>query len=112
MDTQPADSEGAIFLQCEGTATESTAYNLRLGTGQSGNSQQRTLRSAANSALTYNLYQDANRQQIWGEQGQQILSGQIEGNGQVIHPVFARLPAQQWVESGIYQDRLEILLDY
>jgi spore coat protein U-like protein len=97
----PTDSTGAITYTCTTTAL------VTLSTGGSGTYNPRSLSSGANT-ITYNLYADAARTQVWGD----FSAGttlRIAGAGtNVVLSVFGRIPTAQNPNPGSYSDTIVV----
>lgn len=119
----PDDSAGSVRVTCSyigSGGAVSANYTVALSTGSSGTYAQRRLRAGA-SLLSYNLYRDAGRSQVWGSgtAGTTIVTGNIKvgpGAGNrtrtVNHPVFGRIPALQDADTGNYSDTIVVTLTF
>jgi spore coat protein U-like protein len=97
----PTDSTGTITYTCDGPAL------VVLSQGSSGTYTARTMISGANQ-LTYNLYTDAARSQIWGDFSGGTTLRLVAAGTRVPITVYGRLPAGQNVPSGSYSDTLMV----
>lgn len=103
--TTNLDVGGQInYANCSGT------LSFELDGGQSGDINNRAMRSGSNS-LNYQLYRNTARNAIWGTgsnaQGLQLLqplSGKID--------VYGRIPGGQTVPAGSYTDTVNITLTF
>jgi spore coat protein U-like protein len=119
----PDDSNGSVDVTCFYTGpggADATNYTVALSTGSSGTYVPRRLTAGA-SLLTYNLFRDAGRSQIWGNgtAGTSIVTGNLKvgpgaGNNTrtANHPVYGRIPAQQDADSGNYSDTILVTLTF
>ena len=119
----PDDSNGSVDVTCFYTGpggADSTNYAVALSTGSSGSFAPRRL-SAGASLLTYNLFRDAGRSQIWGNgtAGTSIVTGSVKvgpgvGNNTrtTSHPVYGRIPALQDADTGNYSDTILVTLTF
>lgn len=111
----PNDSVGTIAMACVGNNLTPSTYILSLNGGVSGSVAARTLRSGAN-VLQYNLYKNAARTILWGDDtggGASIVDVRPPGNGFAKQfTVYARVPAHQNVAAGGYRDTITVTLSY
>jgi spore coat protein U-like protein len=106
---------GTVVLTCRGKTGERLHYRLRLTAGQ-GSFQQRIMRSGSDT-LSYNLYLDAARTQVWGDGTNSTgeVSGYLQLPGPVysrLYPVYARLSRSAAVRPEAYSDSVAIQLEY
>jgi spore coat protein U-like protein len=97
------DAAGSIAITC----ASQTPLNVRLDGGLNGGFNTRNMVKTGASPITYNLYKDAARSQVWlaGDQ----VAATINGNGTVA--VFGRVPSQtNGHPSGVYTDEVTITL--
>ncbi|WP_083903106.1 spore coat U domain-containing protein [Azoarcus sp. KH32C] len=87
------------------TCTAGAHYELGLNAGMGAGATLAARRmSQEGQTLTYSIYRDAARSQVWGDQ---VGSNSVAGVGTgfpVIHQVYGRIPARQSVRSGRYVD--------
>lgn len=117
--TSPTDltPTGSISVQCQLISGLSllVAYNITLSTGSSGSYLQRKMTGTA-TPLLYNLYLTGS--QVWGDglTGGSVskVDGYLLGVGTVVlsYTVFSRLPAQQLVSAGSYNDNIVVTISY
>lgn len=98
------NSESTLEVTC----TDKTPYNVGLdaGTAIGTSIANRLLAGAgainAGASISYQLYRDATRQDIWGNsQGTDTLTGMGNGSPQV-YPVFGQIPSQPLPAPGAY----------
>ena len=106
FDPFPKNIVGTIEVNC----AEVTHYNLKISTG-AGSYQQRFMQNGSEQ-LNYNLYTDANRQIVWGDDFGQSSMQTAEHSGRMVHDVYGQIPARQNVLQGQYHDVLILTLDY
>lgn len=101
-----SDIAGSVTVSC----SQATSYSLQMSPGSGSFSQRLMLGSSHN--LSYNLYTDATRSQVWGDGsgGSVTLSGNTESSIQ--HTIYGRIPARQNVQAGAYGDSIVITLEY
>ena len=117
----PTDGAGTVTLQCNWVGpggAEHVDYVVTLSTGASGTYAARTLVSGANT-LTYNLYIDPARTQVWGNgsTGTSVWSGSMNvSNGQPVQTVtatdYGRMPAAQDAAAGNYSDTITVTVNF
>ncbi|HRY22833.1 MAG: spore coat U domain-containing protein [Geminicoccaceae bacterium] len=103
--TSNLDANGRIgFANCSGLLT------FELDGGQSGNVNNRAMRSSGNT-LTYQIYRNSVRNAVWG-QGQNALQLQLlqPQSGEAV--VYGRIPGGQAVPGGAYVDIVNITLTF
>ncbi len=106
------DSAGNIEVTCGAIILGATiSYEISLSTGSSGTYINRTLENGS-SSIAYNLYTDAGRSQVWGDQtgGTNIVSDgyllNLLYNRSEDYPVYGRIPGSQNVPAGSYTDTI------
>ncbi len=106
----PTTVADAITL-VETLCTNDSIAVLTLDGGSSGSVSARTLVKGADT-LSYQLYLDAARTQIFGDNsGGQTLG--VVGNGTVqTHEVYGRIPTGQFVTEGNYSDTVIATIVY
>jgi spore coat protein U-like protein len=84
--------------------------SLTLSPGRQSQGQERAmLRDDGDELLPYQLYQDSDRSQIWGDQSDALtIEPTVQGGDTV--PVFGRIEAGQDVPPGTYRDTVLITL--
>jgi spore coat protein U-like protein len=104
------DQQSAISVQC----TNSTPYNVALtaGTGSGATVANRLMTGPASATVSYNLYRDAARTQVWGTTtGTNTVAGTGNGAVQTI-PVYGRVPPQTTPAPGVYTDVITISVTF
>ncbi|MDX2232893.1 MAG: spore coat U domain-containing protein [Hyphomonadaceae bacterium] len=109
------DGAGVVSVTCSPLAVLAS-YEVRLSTGVSGVYTARTMRSGAN-ALSYNLFTDAGRTQIWGDgsggtdtrTASYILT---VGNATRTYTMYARAPSVALARPGAYSDTVTVTVVY
>ncbi len=107
------DSAGTLSLVCHPSVN---SPKVEIGGGSSGSPLARTLRNGA-VTLDYNLYSDAARTIVWGDDstGSSVtLSGGASAGGQrrFNRPIYGRIPALQPVGAGLYSDMLIVTVTF
>jgi spore coat protein U-like protein len=109
--TTPADSTGTITYSCNSAAAN---ISISLGNGSSSTFSPRTL-GKGGEVLSYNLYRNAGRTQIWGDGtgGTSVYTrANPPSNGDVNLTVYGRIPAQQDVSAGDYSDTVSAVINF
>jgi spore coat protein U-like protein len=104
------DASTSIDIQC----TNTTPYNVWLdaGAGAGATVADRLLTSGAGATISYSLYQDAARAQVWGvTEGTDTVADTGDGDVQTF-TVYGRIPAQTTPAPGLYTDLVMITVDY
>jgi spore coat protein U-like protein len=104
---------GNIAVTC---TPDVTSYQVALdaGTGSGASvsgGRKMTSLTVPGATLTYNLYRDANRTQPWGstrDVDTVVSTGTLLQN----YTVYAKLPMNQYVAAGAYQDTVSVSLLY
>lgn len=113
--TASLTSEADITVRC----SNGTPYTVKLSAGEGGSFAQRLLSSGSNT-LQYNLYTEANLQNIWGDgvgnTGTKGGSGLgLSSNKAITHVVYGQLPNSvfnQDAPTGSYTDTVTVTVEY
>ena len=107
----PTDSTGTVTYRCNGSAHNIT-IGLTQGAGASFN--QRQMQKGSES-LTYNLFVDASRTNIWGDGtgGTSVYSiANPPNNTNVNLTVYGRVTAGQDVSAGTFSDTVTAVINF
>ena len=107
----PTDSTGTVTYRCNGSAHNIT-IGLTQGAGASFN--QRQMQKGSES-LTYNLFVDASRTNIWGDgtSGTSVYSiSNPPNNTNVNLTVYGRVTAGQDVSAGSFSDTVTAVINF
>ncbi len=119
----PKDAVGTLTVSCTyvGTGGSTEAhFQVFLSPGLSGNYRQRQMASGVNR-LNYNLYMDAARSQLLGDNSNSTerLEGELRvgpgvGNNTrtTAYSMYGRIPALQDAKSGSYADTIVVTLQF
>lgn len=111
----PTDSVGTISTSCTSDDPGNSTFSVSMSAGFSGNAAQRAM-GGGSSALLYNLYTNATRSTIWGDDsggGVSVVAPFPAGNGSTqLLSVYGRIPARQNVAPGGYSDVITITITY
>ncbi len=117
------DSTATVSVTCSLTRPETVTvpYTLGLTAGSSASFAVRTMISGP-STLNYNLYADNARSIIWGDgsSGTSVVAGSLglghglgnNGTNTATHTEYARMPAQQDVLPGSYNDSIVVTVTW
>lgn len=108
--TAPLDSVADISVRC---VAQPGSYTVTIGAGISGNQLARTLSAGAGNLLSYNLFRDAARTQVWGDGTPPtfVVSGSRDRVGRPtvnVHPLYGRIYAGQMPDPGSYTDSVVV----
>lgn len=107
FDTTPLTSTGQVRVNCEGSGGYSVALNA--GANSGGSFAGRSLGNGQ-SKLSYQLYSDPARTQIWGDGSGGSAAVPISGSGTLT--IYGRIPARQSVSAGAYGDTILVTIAY
>jgi spore coat protein U domain-containing protein, fimbrial subunit CupE1/2/3/6 len=104
----PLDAVSNITVRC---VAQPGTYAVTIGPGLSGNQLARTMSAGGSNLLSYNLYRDPGRTQIWGDGTPPtfVVTGTRPSVGQPtinIHPIYGRVFSGQTPNPGNYADNL------
>ena len=109
--TAPSDSTGTITYRCGNTDKN---IRITVSPGSSNTFAPRTLRWG-NEVLTYNLFSDASRTQVWGDGTGGTWSYAMfnpPNNQDIVLTVYGRVPAAQDAAVGSYTDSVVVTVEY
>ncbi|WP_320198831.1 Csu type fimbrial protein [Agrobacterium sp. rho-13.3] len=101
------DATGSISLTC----TTNLAYSIALNGGLSNSPPASRQMVLAGSSITYGLYRDLARSNVWGSGTGQIATGTGTGTLQTL-AVYGRVPVQSTPAPGIYSDTVVVTVSY
>ena len=117
-DTQspsPNDTVGTLSVSCSSPDPTDSTMSIALSPGSSGNINARTMQ-AGSHPLYYNLYTNAARTIIWGDDtggGQSVTAGfPATSRAAVKLSIYGRIPAQQNAWVGVYHDAVTVTVSY
>jgi spore coat protein U-like protein len=100
------EARASISYRCP----EGMEISLSLGPGREPDGRARAMqRDGGDGALRYQLYQDARRSQVWGDQGDALTIPSTE-DGEASVDVFGVIPPGQEAPPGTYRDTVLITL--
>lgn len=107
------DTTGKIGVLCIGLGSSSVTVDISKGAAPSFS--PRTMVGLLGSTLAYNVFRDAARTHVWGDgSGGTVRYGPIDPTKDVVVELtmFGRIPGQQLVRPGLYNDTLTVTLNY
>ncbi len=107
-----AGVDQAATLQFNCTGRTAWTVGLDNGTHASGTTRRMRLGTAGTSYVTYELYNDPARTQRWGATaGTGGMTGTGTGLNQSLQ-IYGRVPGNQTVPAGTYQDTIQVTITY
>ncbi|UUR06833.1 Csu type fimbrial protein [Sphingomonas glaciei] len=111
----PTDASASVSINCTGLVSLFGLVEIRASAGTSGTALQRTMEHNG-STLRYNLFANSARTEVLadGTGGTTTITTPLNGLlfFSTVAPVYARVPASQWVASGTYGDTVIITVQY
>jgi spore coat protein U-like protein len=103
------DATGQLTVTC----TPTTSYTVALNGGTTGSPPASRKMSKGSETVTYGLYKDAARSQVWGDAGTpgSTVSGTGTGLVQTLS-VYGRVPPQATPSPGTYSDTVIVTVTY
>lgn len=90
-----------------------TAYTIDIDNGLHVQGANRRVKHAAlNDYMTYNLYRDNPRSQVWGKGNTRNLAGNSGAGGAFVYTVYGRLNSKASAAAGQYRDMLTVTVNY
>lgn len=105
--TTAVDATGAIALTC----TTNLAYSVALNGGLGNRPPASRQMLLGGASITYGLYRDIGRTNVWGSAAGQIVTGTGTGALQTL-TVYGRVPAQNTPAPGNYSDTVVVTVSY
>jgi spore coat protein U-like protein len=109
----PSDSAGTIEMSCSSSDPGQSTFSVGLSAGSSGAFAQRTLKRGV-LTLAYNLYSDAGRSIIWGDDPANMIAASFPpaGGPPLLMTIYGRIPARQNAVPGAYRDVITVTVGY
>lgn len=103
------DASTTLNVQCSNT----TPYQVGLSAGQHSNGDMNARKMVKGTgAVSYQLYRDATRTQVWGNTvGTNTVAGTGNGNVQPL-TVYGSVPPQTTQSAGTYNDTVIVTVTY
>lgn len=95
------------------TCTAGTSHQIGIGYGLGGGeAPNRHMRSSTGHAVTYELYQDANHETIWGLIAEGLDMTETGVGTEQTYTVYGKVPAQPTPPPGQYTDHVVVSVTY
>ncbi|CAN5306962.1 spore coat U domain-containing protein [soil metagenome] len=102
-------STSALSVQCTNGTTYAVGLDAGAGAGATTSVRRMT---AAGATLTYALYRDSNRTQLWGDVvATDTFGGTGNGSAQTV-TVYGSVPVQSTPAAGAYTDTVQVTVTY
>jgi len=106
--SNPLDATGTVIVRC----TQGATVNIGLDQGDNASGATRRMIDGTNM-LTYQIYSDANRTQVWGNAAPTWLTPPpAPSTAARIFTVYGRVFAAQDVSLGTYRDIVEATVNF
>jgi spore coat protein U-like protein len=107
-----SDGVGEVRVSCD----VNLPYTVKLDPGANSGGTfipRRMRRTGGGETLTYNLFRDVARTEVWGDGTGSTFVKPGSGTGiPTVHAVYGRTPGQQAVPAGSYQDTVTVLVEW
>jgi len=111
----PTDTVGTIAVSCSSPDPANSTMSITLSPGSSGNVNARAMQAGLHP-LYYNLYTNAARTIIWGDDsggGESVAANFPATTRSTIKlNIYGRIPAQQNAQVGSYRDSVTLTVSY
>ncbi len=105
----PLDAEATVVVTC----TRGTVVSVGMGSGANASGQTRRMSGGGTNFLSYEVYKDSSRADIWGSTGGGLLSGGVAPSRDPRQfTVYARIAGGQDVAEGAYQDTVLVTVEF
>ena len=103
------DSTALLSLKCP----PDTAFVIEIDNGLNAQgNNRRVFNAAANAYLTYDVYKDPPKSQVWGKGNLKNVSGNSGLTGLALYTVYGRLTGKSSMKAGGYRDTLTITVTF
>jgi spore coat protein U-like protein len=107
--SQPADASAVVIVSCTRNTSASLSFDFGVHAAGAGD---RIMAGGGSDRLHYQIYRDAGRSQTWGQGGDALhIVSKAASQPQEL-TVFGRIPPQQEVGPGGYNDVLTAAVDF
>lgn len=107
--TAPADAAAVVRVSCTRNTSASFSFDFGL---HAVNDAGRMMAGAGGDRLHYEIYRDSSRSLVWGQGSEALRLISKAASVPQEFTVFGRIPAQQEVEPGAYNDVLTAAVDF
>jgi spore coat protein U-like protein len=109
--TAPLDGSGSIVLAC--TKGFTPVIGISLGNNLSGGKRHMSgSGTATGEQLQYEIYSDSGRSAVWNNTTSKYSAPKVTSKNAVTHQVYGRIPGNQDVNAGPYQDTVTASVDF
>jgi spore coat protein U-like protein len=109
----PTDTVSTVTVSCD--EIPPPVVDISIGPSpNSGSFSPRSMRGPWGDLLTYNLYTDATYSSIWGDgtNSTSVVTARVQRKKPVALNIYGRIPPQQSVSAGNYNDALVVTLNW
>ena len=107
-----SDGIGEVRVSCDAILP----YTVKLDPGMNSGGAfipRRMRRTGGSDTLTYSLFRDTARTEVWGDGTGSTYMQAGSGTGiPTVHTAYGRTPGQQTVPAGTYQDTVTVLVEW
>jgi len=111
----PTDTVGTLSVSCASPDPSNSTFSVAFSPGGSGNANARAMMSGPHP-LYYNLYSDAARTIVWGDDsggGESVAANfPVASRSSVKLSIYGRIPALQNAWVGAYHDLVTVTVSY
>jgi spore coat protein U-like protein len=104
----PLDGTGTVVVAC----TKGTATTITLNLGSNASGSTRRMKDAGTNYLTYEIYQDVARTNIWGTGGNALTPPVAPSKAPRNFTAYGRIPANQDLPAGNYGDTVVATVNF
>jgi spore coat protein U-like protein len=110
--TGALDAAGSITVDCDETPPATVTISIGPSSNSGGFDPRMMKLSGGNEFISYNLFIDSGRTQIWGDGtgNTYTLSQTVPKKTPWIPPVYGRIPPGQDVSAGTYNETLTVTI--
>ena len=106
--SSPLDATGTVTIAC--TKGSTNTIGLDLGSNASGSTRRM---ASGSERLTYEMYKDSSRTQVWGNSGTDLYdAGTAPSKAARSFNVYGQVPAGQDVGAGSYSDTVVATVNF
>ena len=112
LKASPLDATGEVTVTCD----SGVSYTIKLDQGQNsgGSFQPRKMQSSVGgNTLSYNLYRDSSRNEVWGDGTSNTFVRLTVGTGaNQSFTIYARIPPRQKIRAGPFNDTVTVTIEW
>jgi spore coat protein U-like protein len=109
--SNPIDATTTISVRC----TPNTNFDVDINNGlyaNGGSSNRRMYSAATNSYITYDVYRDSPRSNVWGTGKLKNVAGNSGTGAPLDITIYGRVSKTQTIQAGDYKDTLVVTLNF